>query len=204
MKFFSPTSDLKEFLLLQHIERKPDTTHKEIAKAIDAAPSMVNVYIDNFEGKGYLIRDYQSAKIVYYNITKEGIKRKNYLAITYLHELLELYRLAEENIVKFLKRLENKGYRNILFYGAGEVAETILRIAKGRSSKLLKILAIIDDKITKKDKSLLGCKIISRDEIKDYKHDGIVITSYTFEEDIRKKLEEIRYPMDKVIRFFSE
>ena len=145
MKFFSPTSDLKELLLLQHIERKPDTTHKEIAKAIDAAPSMVNVYIDNLEGKGYLMRDYQSAKIVYYNITKEGIKRKNYLAITYLHELLELYRLAEENIVKFLKRLETKVIGNILFYGAGEVAETILRIAKGRSSKLLKILAIIDD-----------------------------------------------------------
>ncbi|WP_414713608.1 winged helix-turn-helix domain-containing protein, partial [Schnuerera sp.] len=47
MKFFSPTSELKELLLLQHIEKNPDTTQKEIAKVINGAKSMVNVYIDN-------------------------------------------------------------------------------------------------------------------------------------------------------------
>src|SRR5690554_6042671 len=98
MKYFSPTSELKELRLLEHIEEKPDTTQHEIAGVIGGAASMVNVYIDRLEKNGYLIRDYKSAKIVYYNITPEGIKRKNYLSITYFHELLELYRLAKENI----------------------------------------------------------------------------------------------------------
>lgn len=204
MKFFSPTSDLKELLLLQHIEKTPDTTQKEIAKAIDAAASMVNVYIDNLEEKKYLIREYQSAKTVYYKITSEGIKRKNYLAITYFHELLKLYRLAEANIEEFLLRLETQDYINILLYGGGEVAETILGIIKTRIDKPLRVLAIVDDSIDRQNKELLGYKIISRDEIRNYQHDGIVITSYTFEEDIRKKLEEIDYPGDRVVRFFSE
>ena len=204
MKFFSPTSDLKELLLLQHIEKTPDTTQKEIAKAIDAAASMVNVYIDNLEEKRYLIREYQSAKTVYYKITSEGIKRKNYLAITYFHELLKLYRLAEANIEEFLLRLETQNYINILLYGGGEVAETILGIIKTRIDKPLRVLAIVDDSIDRQNKELLGYKIISRDEIRNYQHDGIVITSYTFEEDIRKKLEEIDYPGDRVVRFFSE
>ena len=60
MKFFSPTSELKELLLLQHIEEKPDTTQKEIASVIRGAASMVNVYIDNLEEEGYLERDYKS------------------------------------------------------------------------------------------------------------------------------------------------
>ena len=47
-------------------------------------------------------------------------------------------------------------------------------------------------------------KIISIEDIKDYEHDAIVITSYTFEDDIRKRLEEINYPGDKIERFFSE
>lgn len=204
MKFFSPTSDLKELLLLQHIEKKPDTTQKEIAKTIDAAASMVNVYIDNLEEKNHLIREYQSAKIVYYKITSKGIKRKNYLAITYLHELLELYRLAEANIESFLLQLEEQGYINIFLYGGGEVAETILGIIKSRKNRPLKVLAVVDDSLDRQDKELSGYKIISREEIKDYQHDGIVITSYTFEEDIRKRLEEINYPRDRVVRFFSE
>lgn len=204
MKFFSPTSELKELLLLQHIEKKPNTTQKEIAKVISGAPSMVNVYIDNLEEKDYMVRDYQSPKVIYYNITPEGIKRKNFLSITYLHELLDLYRLAGENIENFLLSLEDKGYTKILVYGAGEVAETILNIIKGRTNKQLKVLAIIDDNKDRQEKELLGYKIISREEIKEYDHDGIVITSYTFEDSITNRLKEIGYPEEKIERFFTE
>lgn len=204
MKFFNPTSDLKELQLLQHIENNPDTTQKELANIINGAASMVNVYISELEEKNYLVREYRSAKVVYYRITAEGVKRKNYLSITYLHELLELYRLAEENIEGFLVRLENKGYKNILLYGAGEVAETLLRIIIGRKDKPLKVLALVDDDKDRQGKELLEYKIISREEIKEYRHDGIIITSYTFEEDIRERLEEIEYPEDRVERFFTE
>lgn len=202
MKFFSPTAELKELRLLEHIEKKPKTSQHAIAKEIDAAASMVNVYMNKLEEEGYLIRDYQSLKVVHYNITPEGIKRKNFLSITYFHELLELYPLAEQNIESFLAKLEAKGYRNILFYGAGEVAETILSIINERVDKPLKVLALIDDSKDSKDRNLLGYKIISREEIDKYDHDGIVITSYTFEDDIRKKLEEINYPGEKIKGFF--
>ncbi|HHV38507.1 MAG TPA: winged helix-turn-helix transcriptional regulator [Tepidimicrobium sp.] len=204
MKFFSPTSLLKELLLLQHIEKKPDTTQKEIASVIGGAASMVNVYIDDLEGKGYLNRDYKSAKVVYYNITSQGIKRKNFLSITYLHELLELYRLAEENIEELLEKVENKGYQNILLYGAGEVAETILGIINGRQNKPLKVLALIDDDESRQQKDLLGYEIISREQINQYNHDGILITSYGYEDDIKERLKEVDYPEDRIVRFFME
>lgn len=204
MKFFSPTSELKELLLLQHIEKKPNTTQKEIASIIDGAPSMVNVYIDNLEEKKYLIREYKSAKVVYYNITPEGIKRKNYLAITYFHELLKLYRLAEENIEKFLIKLENKGYKKVLFYGAGEVAEAILGIIKNRTNGPLKVIALIDDDKKLQGKSLLGYEILNNENIDNLDPDAIVITSYTFEDEITNKLKEIGYDKEKIERFFTE
>ena len=203
MKFFNPTSELKELLLLEHIEKNPDTTQKKIATIINGAISMVNVYIDNLEGQKYLNRDYKSAKTVYYNITPEGIKRKNYLAITYLQELLELYKLAEENVENFLLNIENKGYKNILLYGAGEVAETILGVINGRDSETLRVIAIIDDNRNKQGRRLLGYSIICVEEINKYKHDGIIITSYTFEDDIIKRLNKLNYPLDRVERFFT-
>ena len=86
MKFFNPTSELKELLLLQHIENNPDTTQKEIAEIINGAASMVNVYIGDLEENNYLVREYQSSKNVYYRITHEGLKRKNYLLISYMRD----------------------------------------------------------------------------------------------------------------------
>lgn len=204
MKFFNPTSELKELLLLQHIEKNPDTTHKEIAKVIGGAPSMVNVYIDNLEEKGQLIREYKSAKVVYYNITPEGIKRKNYLLITYMRELIDLYKLAKSNVEIFLKDVEDKGYKNILLYGAGEVAETIIGVIRDKDNASLNIIGIVDDDIEKQDKMFLNYKVISRKEIKDYNHNAIIITSYTFEDDITKNLDELQYDKDKIIKFFGK
>lgn len=204
MKFFNPTSELKELVLLQHIESKPDTTQKEIAYVVGCAASMVNVYIDNLEEKDYMIRDYKSAKIVNYHITSEGIKRKNYLLITYMRELIDLYQLAKNNVKDFLKELEDKGYKNILLYGAGEVAETIIGVIRDRDTTTLNILALVDDNAEKINEVILGYKVIDREEIMKYEHDAIVITSYTFEDKIRNRLAEIGYPGDRVVRFFGE
>lgn len=204
MKFFNPTSELKELLLLQHIEGKVDTTQKEIAFVVGCAASMVNVYIDNLEEKDYMLRDYQSAKNVNYHITSEGIKRKNYLLISYMRELLDLYQLAKNNVKDCLHDIENKGFKNILLYGAGEVAETIIGVIRDRDTTTLNVLAIVDDSVEKKKESILGYKIVGRDSIKEYDHDAIVITSYTFEEQIRNRLEEVGYPGDRIVRFFGK
>ena len=70
--------------------------------------------------------------------------------------------------------------------------------------KPLKVLAFIDDKEDRQGKNLLGYEIISREEIDKYDHDGIVITSYTFEDDIKNKLEEMNYPKEQVNYFLVE
>ena len=184
MKFFSPTSDLKELLLLQHIEDNSETSQHIIAKVINAAASMVNFYINRLEKKGYLKRDYQSAKIVYYNITDEGIKRKNYLAFSYLRELIDVYRLAKENVLKSVESIVAKGYRNVLLYGAGEVAETIIEVVRDNKDSGLNIVAIVDDDKAKIGTEMLGYKVVSINNISGINHDAIIITSYTYEEDI--------------------
>lgn len=204
MKFFNPTSELKELMLLQHIESKSDTTQKEIASVVGCAASMVNVYIDNLEEKEYMRREYKSAKIVNYHITNQGIKRKNYLLISYMRELLDLYQLAKNNVKDFLQDIENKGFKNILLYGAGEVAETIIGVIRDRETATLNVLGIVDDNVDKMDKVILGYKVVNKDSIKKYDPDAIVITSYTFEDEIRNKLAEVGYPGDRIVRFFGE
>lgn len=202
MKFFNPTTIYKELTLLQEIEKDHSITQKELANIIGAAPSMVNVYINELEEKNYLKREYISTKIVNYKITPEGVKRKNYLLIVYMRELLDLYHLAKKNVGKFLIELTNKGYKNILLYGAGEVAETIIGVIRDREFSALEVVGIVDDDKDKQGKVKMGYEIISREEIEKYEHDAIVITSYTFEDDIVDRLREVGYPIDRVERFF--
>lgn len=203
MEFFSPTSVLKELRLLQHIEAEADTTQHEIAKTIGGAPSMVNLYVDRLEKNGYMTRGYQSAKVVYYNITPKGIKRKNYLLINYMKELLDLYQLAKANVERFLLNIENKGFHDILLYGAGEVAETILGVIRDGNRGKLNVIALVDDNADLQGKDLLGFNIISREDISIYDADGILVTSYAYEDTILEKLKELNYPQEKVIRFFN-
>jgi len=203
MKFSKPTIEFKEMTLLQEIENDHTITQKQLAKVIGAAPSMVNVYISELEEKNYLKREYISSKIVNYKITPQGIKRKNYLLISYMRELLDLYKLAKSNVEKFLQSIENRGYKNILLYGAGEVAETMIAVIREREISSLNIQAILDDDPQKQGTEILGYKIIDRSEIEKYNPDAVVITSYTFEEDIMEKLREVGYEIGKVVRFFG-
>lgn len=200
-KFFIPTPRLKELIILEYIENRPDVTQKELAEVVNAASSMINAYIDECEKKGYLRREYISKRNVNYIITPKGIQRKNYLMITYLRELLDLYHLEKKNIERYIENLIDRGYKDVLLYGAGEVAETILGVVRDRETEL-KVIAVIDDDKEKQGEEILGYKIISIDEINKYPHHGIIITSYTFEDDIMEKLKTIGYDMDKVIRFF--
>lgn len=201
--FLTPTTKLKELSLLQHMELSSDTTQKEMAGIIHAAPSMVNVYLNDYEDKGYIIREYLSARKVKYKITPEGLKRKNYLLITYLHELLQLYKLAEDNVEGFLVHLEDKGYRRILLYGAGEVAETILGIVRARENSLLEVVGVIEDDEKRWQEKLLGYEIMPSEAIGKQQHDAVVISSYSFEDEIIGRLEGLGYPEERVVRFFS-
>lgn len=203
IKFFTATAELKELTILQYIENKENTTQKELAEIAGAAPSMINVYINEYEEQDLIVREYISLKVVKYKITPKGIRRKNLLLIQYLHELMKLYKLAKENIENFLDNLVEKGYKNVLLYGAGEVAETILSVIRDREVFELNIVGIVDDDLNKQGTKLMEYKIISPDDIDNYDHDAIVITSYTFEDDIRKRLDEVGYHKDRIERFFG-
>lgn len=202
MKFFNPTSELKELRLLQHIETKHDCTQKELSEVVGAAVSMINQYINALEEKGLIFRKYHSLKTVHYFVTSEGLKRKNYLLITYTKELLDLYKLAKSSVKSYIFEVKDKHYQEILLYGAGEVAETILSVLRDTEENGLQVVAVIDDDQNKIGKTMMGYLIISPQDIKSYKHDVIVVTSYAYEDAILENLEKIGCDMTRVERFF--
>lgn len=201
--FFKPTSLYKEFLILDLIEKNKDITQREISDSIGVAVSMVNNYLDEYEQKGCIKRKYHSPKTVEYFVTRKGIERKKILNISYLNESLMVYKFAKENIVTFLNQIIENGFKRILLYGGGEVAEILLQTIAFDKNIPIEVLAVIDDDRNKQDNYLVNYKIISLELIHKFDCDGILISSYTNNRAIFNKLISHNYDRSKILQFFE-
>jgi len=203
-EFFKPTLLYKEYMILDLIEKDSHITQRKISAKMDTAVSLVNEYLQNYEKKGYLLRNYISSKTVEYKITKEGIERKKVLNIGFLKSSQNIYNYAKENISRFLEQIANKGFKKILLYGAGEVAEILLSSIQSDEEHKLSVLAIIDDDLAKQNSFMAKSMIIGREQIKYYKSDAVLVSSYSNRKIMYKNLIESGYAKDKILGFFDK
>jgi hypothetical protein len=197
--FFKLTPLYKEFILLDMIEKNSNITQRTMSNTLGVALSMINSYLDDYESNGFITRDYKLIKSVEYNITPKGIERKKLLNISYLKASQKVFNSAKENIVMFLNQIIDKGFKNILLYGAGEVAEILLNVIYTETNIGLKVLAVVDDDINKQGNKILDTIIISKNDISKIKHDGLLISTIQSKNQIMKNIKEINYDLSKVI-----
>lgn len=201
--FFKPTSLFKEYMILDMIEKDSQITQRVIAEALGISVSTINDYLFFYEKKGYITKTKHSNKNVEYFVTKKGIERRKVLNISYLNASQQLYNSAKENIENFLIQIESKGFKKILLYGAGEVAEILIQTVKDDNNTNIEVVGVIDDDINKIGKVLVSTLIIPFSDIDLYEHDGILISSHTNNQTILKKLVSINYPKDNIIQYFD-
>ena len=201
--FFKPTMHYRKFLILDFIDKNKDITQRELSKEVGVAVSMINGYLSVYEKEGLIKKNYQSTKTVYYYLTKKGIEKKKVLNIGYLNSSLGVYNKAKKNIIDFLDQIIKKGYKEIMLYGAGEVAEILLQTIALNHDFPLNVICVIDDDADKHGKKIVSNEIVSVDVINDTEHDGILISSYTNNKKIIEKLKAKNYDSKKIIQFFD-
>jgi FlaA1/EpsC-like NDP-sugar epimerase len=190
-------------MILDMIEKNPNITQREMGKAIGIAVSMVNDYLDQYENDKLIKRKKHSTKTVEYFVTKNGSERRKLLNIWYLKSSNDIYIQAKDNIIRFLNQIIDKGFKKILLYGAGEVAEIMLQVMNADDRIPLEVLAIIDDNKSRIGDKLVNLPIITINELNKFNHDGIMISSYKHHESIHNNLIKINYPQNKIILFFD-
>ncbi len=203
LKFFNPTSELKILLLLEQIQSSNKITQNRLAHYIHSAPSMINIYIKQLEKDGFLVKNKKTKKDIEYIITRKCINRKNYLLVTYMNELIDLYNLTKINVELFVKNLIKRNYKNCVFYGAGETAKVIIKVIGDMPELDLKILFLVDDDKEKQHETFMGYDVHSNVILKKREVDAVIITSCVYEKEIRKKIKKLNYPEEKIVSFFE-
>lgn len=201
--FFNRTVKYKEYLVLDLIEYNENITQRELAKLASVSVSMINTYLNNFEEKGYIIKDIISPKNIKYKITSKGIERKRYLNIGYLSSSYKIYLDAKKEVSKFIKNIINQGYKDVIFYGAGEVSDIILQTIKDDKNLNINVLGVIDDDTNKQNTYIINHLISLKELIKQTKHDAIIIASYTNQKIMYDKLIKMGYKEEKILYFFK-
>ncbi len=201
--FFKPTVLYKEYMILDMIEKNSNITQREISKEIGMAVSMVNEYLDQYVNDKLVRKKKHSMKTVEYFVTKKGSERRKLLNIWYLKSSNNIYIQAKDNIISFLNQIIEKGFKKILLYGAGEVAEIMLQVMNDDKEIPLEVVAVIDDNKNRVGDKLVNIPIITLGDLSKYNHDGIMISSYKHHETIHNNLIMIEYPKNKIIHFFD-
>ena len=203
--FFKFTPLHKEWLILTMLANEDNITQRKIANKLGLSVAMVNTYLEKYQNKGYINMENISTKNVIYSITNKGDDRRRYLNILYLESVLKVYNEAKGECFKVFKKIIDHGYKNILLYGAGEVAEILLSVLNNEKEKQFRIVGIIDDDENKIGTYLLKKPIIDIGSIKKFDFDAILISSYKHNADIYKKLsDDKRIDMNCIIQFFEE
>ncbi len=201
--YFIPTAKYKKYLVLDIINKNSDLTQREIASIASISLSMVNQYLTDYETDGYIVKEYITKKSVKYLLTDKGLEYMRFLNIGYLSETQDLYNNAKEDIYSFLNRMIEKGYQNIILYGAGQVAEIILQTINDDKNIPLNVVSLIDDDINKQGTTLINTPINSIEYIDKLNHDCVMISSYGNHDAIMKKLINYGYEIDKIEYFFK-
>jgi FlaA1/EpsC-like NDP-sugar epimerase len=164
---------------------------------------MVNTYLEDFVTKNWLKKTYASSKSVTYTITKEGVEARKLMNLHYFKASQSLYSTASKNIKTFLSTLKDKGFENILFYGAGEVTRIFLNTIKEDASLGLRVLGLIDDDAKKTGTSFLGVSILSLRSLNTMSFDGVLISSYNHGQKMIENILKIGISSKKILKFFD-
>ena len=116
-----------ELLILEEIERNPDTTQANLASQLGVAVGSVNWYVKRLISKGYIKVTHLQRRKLHYFLTPAGLALKIKLTRSYMDVSLQVYRELRQEAQRVLTEVSQTGYTSIWIEGDDEAAE-ILRL----------------------------------------------------------------------------
>jgi FlaA1/EpsC-like NDP-sugar epimerase len=149
---------------------------------------MVNNYIKEFVGTGYVAVRGRTNRNMTYHLTEAGETRLTELFRKYLNETVGLYIHAKGEIRQQLQSVFDEGFRRVVFYGAAETGE--IAVAVGHELGL-DVVGIVDSDPRKHGKAVNGLCVAPPEAISALAPEVVVISSFGYQNQIRQRIASI-------------
>jgi DNA-binding MarR family transcriptional regulator len=113
----------RDLVILEQIERDPNTTQAALASGLEVAVGTINWHLKRLIEKGYIKVSRVERRKLKYIITPEGIALRTRLTLDYIQNSFNLYRLVRERSLAALAELNKADIHQVAIEGTGDVAE---------------------------------------------------------------------------------
>ena len=113
----------RDLVLLEEIERNPDTTQATLAARLGVAVGTVNWHLKRLIAKGYVKVKRAERRKLRYIITPEGISLRAGLTVAYIGNSMALYRDTRQQSLRVLQAVRELGRSAVCIDGDSEIAE---------------------------------------------------------------------------------
>jgi DNA-binding MarR family transcriptional regulator len=175
--------ELRTLQLLEEIENNQVSSQRDLARRMNISLGLVNAFIRRMANKGYFKITTIPRNRVKYILTPKGAAEKTRLTYEYIKYSYEFYKGSRQKLRKLFRRLEAKGVRRVVFYGAGDMAE-IAYLSLQETG--IELAAVADD--GKAGKRFLGKTVLTPSDIKTLHFDRIILTASGANEEVLDQL----------------
>lgn len=131
--------------LLTSIERDSAVTQRKLAGDLGIALGVTNAYLRRCVRKGLVEVSQVPLNRYAYHLTPQGFAEKSRLTAEYLAYSFDFFRRARRDCSEVLRQCAARGWRRVVLYGAGELAE-IAALSAGDSG--IEIVCVVDKAAT--------------------------------------------------------
>src|SRR5512138_927670 len=96
---YIPSPRLNQLNIARELAADPHLTQAELARRCNLSVSMVNNYLKELCSMGWLEYHRKSSKTVSYHITPGGLEHLDEVQHELIHEMVDLFAVAKENIL---------------------------------------------------------------------------------------------------------
>ena len=117
------TNSERDRILLEEIERDPDTTQATLAGKLGVAVGTVNWHVKRLIAKGYVKVKRAERRKLRYIITPEGLALRARLTVAYVENSMHVYRESRKQAREALQAARQQGFDSIQIDGDGDIAD---------------------------------------------------------------------------------
>ena len=172
--------------LLEEIDREEAPSQRDLARRLNISLGLVNSFIKRLAHKGYFKVTTIPRNRVRYLLTPKGAAEKTRLTYEYIQSSFAFYRDARHKLRNLFKHLTQQGVREIVFYGATDLAE-IAYISLNETA--INLQGVVDPRAA--GQKFLHHLILKPEKLSTLAYDRVLITIYPLEQDIVNEIEAL-------------
>lgn len=190
---FGENQSYRTLLLLDEISKDQTVTQRDLSNRVGIALGLTNLFIKRLVKKGYIkIKSTQPNRLKYL-ITPKGIKEKTRLTYEFIQYSFLFYKEARKKVLALFSDLGQNGVRNVVFYGAGNLAEIAYLTLQETP---LKLVAVVDD--NKHGGRFLRYRVKQPIYLSELNYDRVIVTAIRSKEEILENLKRLDVLQDKI------